>query len=175
MVKQTKPYQISLPNGKRVTVQGRPLSFDCLPGIELFYHKTASGDFNVSEATTGLEVTKYWSTLKEAKADVLRLANKRGLEGFQAAIKSALEVDAVPTMSIAEFGKGLRDHFSISSPGAYLDRVLMLVGKVKLDVIAFDKWLHGKFGAFEDKGQSCYDVVEEHYGAEAVAFCRLAI
>lgn len=78
-------------------------------------------------------------------------------------------------MDVTAFHEGFRKHFGAAAghPGRFMDRLATAIRKeARLDVIAFDDWLHSRHGDYEDKGQSMAHCIAEHYGQEASDFCR---
>ena len=77
-------------------------------------------------------------------------------------------------MTIQEFNKGMREHFSVE-PAKYLCRTSLLLKRAALDVIAFDDYLHERYGNYETSGKSMVDIIAEKYGDAAVNFCKKAL
>jgi hypothetical protein len=70
-----------------------------------------------------------------------------------------------------QFQKALSKHFppiTGSQAAAYFDGFSsMFANTPKLDVLAFDDWLHEQHGEYEEKGQSMRDCIAAHYGEAA--------
>jgi hypothetical protein len=79
-------------------------------------------------------------------------------------------------MTLQDFHAGMRRHFKVGNAGRFLDRALLCgTGRVTLDVLAFDDWLHERHGDYEDatpEGCSMSDLVRREYGMEAEAWLR---
>lgn len=73
-------------------------------------------------------------------------------------------------MNPTELYTGLRDYFSIASPNKYLCKTALLTGKVKIDILALDDFLHKKHGDYEDENLSMSMLIEREYGPDAHSF-----
>lgn len=73
-------------------------------------------------------------------------------------------------MSPHLFYEGLRDHFGIANPNKYLCRAALIIGEVKLDVMALDDFLHKKHGDYEEDNISMSVLIEREYGPAAHSF-----
>ena len=70
-----------------------------------------------------------------------------------------------------DFFKGLKTYFGISSPNDYLCKTFLITRVVKIDIIQFDEWLHGKYGNYEiDNNMSMAQIISKKYGIEAKVF-----
>lgn len=71
-----------------------------------------------------------------------------------------------------KFFAGLKLYFDIrSKPNVYLCKTALITGKVRLDIIKFDDWLHVKHGNYEvDKNVSMAQLVAKEYGISARSF-----
>ena len=79
-------------------------------------------------------------------------------------------------MDNKSFFNGLKKHFNITTPNKFLDITMLSVGKVKVDVFAFDDWLHNKHGEYEiDEGLSMKEVISKYYGKSAASFIEKMI
>lgn len=59
---------------------------------------------------------------------------------------------------------------------SYLDSMMsMVTGKITIDIIRFDDYLHEQFGQYEDDKKSMSDIIKEKYGEEAEAFIKQLI
>lgn len=68
------------------------------------------------------------------------------------------------------FHRGMRELFGITDAGRFMDLVFVQLHEVKLDVLAFDDWLHEKHGQYEDDGLSMREAIAKHYSEAAAAF-----
>lgn len=80
----------------------------------------------------------------------------------------------MPLRTLPGLAKGLKDYFGISYPNTYFDKTMSLLsGKITLDVIALDDWLHKQWGEYEsDLGVSMSELITEKYGAGAHSFVK---
>ena len=70
-----------------------------------------------------------------------------------------------------DFFKGLKMYFGIFSPNDYLCKTVLITRVVKIDIIKFDDWLHGKYGNYEiDNNMSMSQIISKKYGIEAKVF-----
>lgn len=67
-----------------------------------------------------------------------------------------------------DFAKPLRDTFGAYSP-KWLDVALLQVGKVSLDIVAFDDYMVTHLGYDIERDGSLRDFVEKRWGGRAVA------
>lgn len=75
-----------------------------------------------------------------------------------------------------EFGEGMFRHFCIKDAGRFIDQtLLMATGQCTLDVIAFDDYLHAKYGDYEERGLSMSEVIREKFGLDASLWAERAI
>lgn len=75
--------------------------------------------------------------------------------------------------TIPGLAKGLKDHFGIRNPNTYFNETMsMLSGKVTLDIMALDDWLHEQHGQYEDLGFSMSDAITEFYSSAANTFVK---
>jgi hypothetical protein len=73
--------------------------------------------------------------------------------------------------SIPEFSKKMNEYFRMKNGHKYLDTLLMLLtGKIELDILKLDDLLHERHGEYELQGKSMGDLTIEEYGAKANAF-----
>lgn len=75
-------------------------------------------------------------------------------------------------MSPIKFYKGLQKYFGITNNvNQYLCKTFLMTGKVRLDTIKFDKWLHNKHGNYEvDLNISMGQLIAKKYGISARVF-----
>ena len=67
--------------------------------------------------------------------------------------------------------EGLRDYFGISTaPNKYLCKAALLIGEVKLDIMALDDYLHKVHGDYEKDNMSMSMLIEREYGPPAHSF-----
>ncbi len=80
-------------------------------------------------------------------------------------------------ISALEYHSGMRKHFpGIGNAGRFLDTLAIQCGKrVALDIMAFDEWLHGRHGEYENDGLSMADCIAKHYGEPARKFVESLI
>jgi hypothetical protein len=73
---------------------------------------------------------------------------------------------------IAEFHKGMREHFNIQNPGEYIDKILsMTTHRVHLDTIKLDDWLHEQHGQYElERNMSMANFLVKEYSQAAHDF-----
>ena len=57
--------------------------------------------------------------------------------------------------------------FGISIQPFYDGLITLVFKSIKIDIIKFDDYLHGKYGDYEDEGKSMNDIVVEKYGEDA--------
>jgi hypothetical protein len=74
------------------------------------------------------------------------------------------------------FHGGMRRHFKMRDCGRFVDMLMLQAGGgIRIDIFAFDDWLHREHGDYEDQGMSMREVIEKHYGKEAAEFVKQAI
>jgi hypothetical protein len=80
-------------------------------------------------------------------------------------------------MTIHEFRKGFKKFFPELDAGKYIDKSLLSEPPhVFIDLMAFDDWLHRKFGDYEQKRRcSMSDILEKEFSKEAMLFVKEAI
>ena len=77
---------------------------------------------------------------------------------------------------IARFHKGMKGYFRIPRPQDYLDRDLVQLRLVRIDLLKFDDWLHGVVGNYEeDEGLSMEEALDKYFGVEASHFIKSLI
>ena len=73
--------------------------------------------------------------------------------------------------SIPEFTRRMNELFRLKNGHAYLDTTLMIItGRIELDILKLDDLLHERHGEYERKAQSMSDIIIQEYGAMANAF-----
>ena len=81
--------------------------------------------------------------------------------------------------SIPEFCKLMLQHFGIKSGNTYLDgRMMLITGKIQLDLMMLDDYFHEQFGEYEEskpEGMSMSELITEKYGSSANAFIKSMI
>jgi hypothetical protein len=78
--------------------------------------------------------------------------------------------------SIPEFTKKMNEFFNLKNGRKYLDTQLMLItGRLELDVLKLDDLLHERHGNYEDDGKSMSVITLQEYGNQANAFVDLMI
>lgn len=70
------------------------------------------------------------------------------------------------------FYQGLTNYFHVESPNKFLCPASLIFGKIKLDIVKFDDWLHRKHGDYEDEGMSMSDLILSEYGKSAHSFIK---
>ena len=79
-------------------------------------------------------------------------------------------------MTRIEFAKGMFEHFCLKDSGRFIDTlVLQVTGQCTLDVLAFDDYLHAKYGDYEERGLSMAEVIREKFGLDASLWAEGAI
>lgn len=80
----------------------------------------------------------------------------------------------MPIRTLPGLAKGLKDNFEIRNPNTYFDKTMSLLsGKVTLDIMALDDWLHKQHGDYEDDlGLSMSDFIIKQYGSKANTFVK---
>jgi len=75
-------------------------------------------------------------------------------------------------MNSLPFFNGMKEHFGITKEAStFLDTTMLALGKVSIDMLQLDFWLHGMVGEYEeDEGLSMKEAVSKHYGERAVKF-----
>ena len=77
-------------------------------------------------------------------------------------------------MDLLEFRKKFKKHFPGLNPNYYVDSTIWLgTGKVAVDVIKLDDWLHVVAGEYEEKeGMNMAEALEKYVSKEASEFIR---
>ena len=78
-------------------------------------------------------------------------------------------------MTIQQFHKGLRTLFGIENPGDYLEKCLLPLRIVSLDILKLDDWLHEKIGDYEKRGMNMDEAITTEYSSDASRWVQLAI
>ena len=73
-------------------------------------------------------------------------------------------------MEIFEFHQGMNHHFNLTRTAQFLCPTSMIARKARLNIFAFDDWLHKKHGDYEDEGLSMSNLIEDQYGDLAHSF-----
>ena len=68
-----------------------------------------------------------------------------------------------------------KKYFGVSINSYYDSMMSMVTGKITIDIIRFDDYLHEQFGQYEDDKKSMSDIIKEKYGEEAEAFIKQLI
>ena len=74
------------------------------------------------------------------------------------------------------FHGGMRKFFKMRGEG-FLDVMMVYCGRgARLDILAFDDWLHKQHGEYEDeRGLSMGELIEKEYGEQAELFIQSLI
>ena len=78
-------------------------------------------------------------------------------------------------MGPQEYFKKMKDFFDISKPQQFYDPLFLRHGKIRLDVVKFDDWLHEKVGNYEDDGKNMKDAIIENFGVDAGFFIEILL
>jgi len=75
-------------------------------------------------------------------------------------------------MNSVPFYKGMKKHFGIThGANEYIDEWSVLRGKLSIDVIKFDGWLHEQIGEYEiEEGLNMREAIAKHFGTQAMRF-----
>ena len=74
-----------------------------------------------------------------------------------------------------EIGKLMKKFFGCL-PYEFLDKILFsCTGQYWLDVLAFDDFLHKKFGDYDVNGMSMSECIQKEYGDEALALIDMTL
>lgn len=74
-------------------------------------------------------------------------------------------------MNALEFHAGMKRHFRVTNAGRFMDRLILQISREpRIDVMAFDDWLHAQHGEYESDGLSMREAIAKHYSPEATAF-----
>ena len=78
-------------------------------------------------------------------------------------------------MNSRPFFDGMKEHFGITKEAnTFLDATMLALGKVSIDMLQLDFWLHEQVGEYEKKeGLSMKEAISKHYGERAVDFVEL--
>jgi len=78
------------------------------------------------------------------------------------------------SMSMPEFATKMNKFFGIKDSNNYLDTIMTSVsGKLTLDILKMDNWLHHKHGEYEEENKhSMSSFIKQEYGSAAVSFVR---
>ncbi|MFZ4856082.1 MAG: hypothetical protein ACOYL3_06765 [Desulfuromonadaceae bacterium] len=78
--------------------------------------------------------------------------------------------------SIPEFTKNMNELFRMRGGHVYMNTTLMLItGRLELDVLKLDDLLHERHGDYENDGKSMSDITLQEYGSQANDFVDLMI
>ena len=74
------------------------------------------------------------------------------------------------------FHGGMRKFFKIRGEG-FVDLIMVQLGQgVRVDILAFDAWLHEQHGEYEDeRGLSMKELIAKEYGEQAELFIQSLI
>ncbi len=75
-------------------------------------------------------------------------------------------------MNSQPFFRGLKKHFNITKgANEYLCPTSLITGKVSIDTIKLDDWLHKQVGDYEkEEGLSMKESLSKYYGEAAASF-----
>ncbi len=73
-------------------------------------------------------------------------------------------------MDIFEFHQGMNHHFKLNRTTQFLCQTSIFPNNARLNITAFDDWLHKKHGDYEDEGLSMSNLIEDQYGDLAHSF-----
>jgi len=78
-------------------------------------------------------------------------------------------------MNSRPFFNGMKEHFGITKEAnTFLDATMLALGKVSIDMLQLDFWLHEQVGEYEKKeGLSMKEAISKYYGERAVDFVEL--
>ena len=78
-------------------------------------------------------------------------------------------------MNSRPFFDGMKEHLGITKEAnTFLDATMLALGKVSIDILQLDCWLHHKVGEYEkDEGLSMKEAISKYYGERAVDFVEL--
>ena len=79
-------------------------------------------------------------------------------------------------MTLQEFDAGLLQYFGIHRSRPYLCQVSLMMGKIRVDLLALDRWLEQKHGLYnEEREISMSMLIIEQYGQAAHDWTRRAM
>lgn len=80
-------------------------------------------------------------------------------------------------MTALEFHAGMKRHFKVNgNAGRFMDTLMLQISRnPKLEIMAFDDWLHGKIGEYEKQGLSMREAIAKHYSEQAAQFIESLI
>ncbi len=122
-----------------------------------------------------------WTTTEDLKNSSKTPRRVEGIKVVDAELGEILVHEALPKLatrpkSIPEFTKKMNEFFNLKNGHKYLDTQLMLItGRLELDILKLDDLLHERHGNYEDDGRSMSVIILQKYGNQANAFVDLMI